>query len=170
MAELRRLYHLILAGCFVLMYLTFFPEVLAGIFNSEPDPPQVVAHTQAWGELQFNRSVSQTSITIQGRRYWKGLGTHANSTIRVRIPEWAKTFIGACGIDDQGRERGEFRCLVRKNGKVAWETPVVSQRTPLYSFRLPVSALDAVELVVLAGDKGIDFAHANWVELTFEER
>jgi hypothetical protein len=154
----------------VLVYLKLFPEVLMGILHSEPDPPQVLTHTQSWGKLQINRSVSETPLSIQGRRYWKGLGTHADSSIRVRTPEHARVFIGACGIDDLGRQQGEFTCSIRKDGAVVWQSASVSQRNPLESFQLPVSPQEVVELVITAGTKGIDNAHANWVNMRFEGR
>lgn len=170
MTEVHRLYHATLAGCLVLTYLSFFPQVVTGILYSEPDLPEVVTHTQSWGALQINRSVSETPLSIQGRRYWRGFGTHANSIIQVRIPERAKTFIGACGIDDQGHQKGQFTCAIRKNGQIVWETQPVTQYSPFHPFRLSVSSLDVLELLVIEGARGIDYAHANWVDLQFDER
>ncbi len=151
-------------------YLGLFPNVVTGLLTLESGVPAVLTHSQSWGELQVDRSISKTPLSIQGHRYWKGFGTHAESTIRIRVPANAISFEGACGIDDQGKDRGAFTCVIRKNGEVAWNTPLINKDDPIRFFRMPLSPGDAVELVIQAGKQGIDYAHADWVSLKFEER
>lgn len=161
---------ILIAGCIVATYLGFFPNIVTGVLTLEGQLPEVVTNSQSWGTLQFNRSISKTPLSIQGRRYWRGFGTHAASTIRVHVPSNTISFEGACGIDDQGREKGEFTCAIRKNGTIVWETSLVNKGDPIHFFRIPLSSGDAVELIVRSGKAGIDYAHANWVSLRFKEQ
>jgi len=49
-----------------------------GIFLDALDP---VSCVQGWGKLQKNQSVWEKPMTIAGRRFRRGLGTHADARI-----------------------------------------------------------------------------------------
>ena len=82
---------------------------------------------QDYGVLQFGESCLETPITLGNQRFEHGLGTHANSEIKVILPEGAKTFAASIGIDNNYDTQG-------KNGSV--EFAVMAQEREL--FRSPV--------------------------------
>ena len=67
-------------------------------------------HEQAWGKLGIDKSVGGGSLTIDGKTYTRGLGTHAKSTIEIKVPEGVVKFTAQVGLDDGGAKR---------NGKVS---------------------------------------------------
>jgi hypothetical protein len=160
---------MVVSAALVLLYFCLFPRVLADLFSREPALPDVVTSVQSWGELSFNAAVSQVPLTVRGRRFWRGLGTHADSTIELRVPAGSSEFRGACALDDEAKEIGEFTCAVRRDGQIVWETPVVNHKDPIHFFRISLTPGARIELLVRATSRGINFAHADWIDLRFEQ-
>ncbi|MFQ7535303.1 MAG: NPCBM/NEW2 domain-containing protein [Akkermansia muciniphila] len=57
---------------------------------------------QETGETRLDRSLSNVGLSIGGKKYATGIGTHATSMIPLPVPETPKVLRleGACGIDD----------------------------------------------------------------------
>lgn len=78
---------------------TFYDQVGKKI----PVTKELVADArQAWNDLQFGKSVGGGPLVIGGKTYEHALGTHAKSTIHLRVPEGATKFTAQVGIDDGG--------------------------------------------------------------------
>ena len=152
------------------LYLSCFPNLMRGLFHAEAPLPKVESLHQSWGTLQFNKSTSETPLSINGVRYWSGLGTHASSAIKVTVPPGARRFSGACGLDDFAAGRGQFSCTVEVNKKEVWNSGVINKKHPLQSFSISITDADTLLLLVQAHPQGIDFAQANWVNLQFDTR
>ena len=102
--------------------------------KSDPVPQgpryQVDSHSQGWGELHVDRSVTGRQLSVGGEVYTTGLGTHSPSRIILSFPRRFKSFAGACGVDDEVGERGSavFKgCFgkpysVRKPSPERWRT------------------------------------------------
>jgi alpha-galactosidase len=157
----------LVTGITISAYLYVFPNLVRGLLASY-SLPEVKSLHQEWGVLQFNQSISQAPLLINGSRFWTGLGTHASSIIQVTVPPFAKRFSGACGLDDNSGGRGEFSCKVQVNRNELWKSGTINKKNPIENFSIFVAESDVVLLVTEALPKGIDFAHANWVELHFE--
>lgn len=135
------------------------------------DPPAghqhitVVRSMQSWGRLQCNREVTGAPLTIAGARFQHGLGTHADSFIRVRIDRRGGTFSGACGLDDQGGPSGVAVFRVRDDGgKVLFESGPMHGGESARPFRIRLEKRDQLILEVHKVDT-IDYTHADWVDL-----
>jgi alpha-galactosidase len=63
-------------------------------------PATVTCVSQGWGTLREGCSVTGEPLVLAQRRFWSGLGTHADSELRVRLPAGAKRLTGWCGIND----------------------------------------------------------------------
>lgn len=159
-----------IASVTLILYLRSFPNLVRGLLHAEAPLPQVESLHQSWGALQFNKSTSETPLFINGVRYWSGLGTHASSAIKVTVPAGATTFSGACGLDDYAAGRGQFSCTIEVNKKEVWNSGVINKTNPLQSFSIYTTDSDSLLLMVQAHPQGIDFAHANWVDLRFDTR
>lgn len=61
---------------------------------------------QGWNTLKNNRSVEENPITIAGKKYQRGLGTHSPAEIWYKIPEGAVAFKTLYGIDDEVNGQG----------------------------------------------------------------
>ncbi len=53
-----------------------------------------------WGKAKINSSVSGGKLTVAGKIYENGLGTHSNSIIEFDLPKGYKKFTSLVGIDE----------------------------------------------------------------------
>jgi Gpi18-like mannosyltransferase len=77
---------------------------------------------QDHGTVKINRSYDNNHLSLNNRRYGQGIGSHANSDIRFRLPEGAAEFSFIAGIDDEvGTADAQFS--VWGDDKLLWESP-----------------------------------------------
>ena len=62
--------------------------------------------TCGWGSIAVNRNLSGGTLSINGKKYAKGLATHANSILLYSLPEGATRFTAFAGIDNTGSDQG----------------------------------------------------------------
>lgn len=60
-----------------------------------------VKATSGWGEVSKNRSIDGNPLTVNGKKYKNGIGTHSYSIIEYDLPEGYTTFKSFCGFDDE---------------------------------------------------------------------
>src|ERR1035437_8440386 len=66
---------------------------------------QVVCRRQTWGTLQFDRSIENQPLTIAGKTFAHGLGTHADSDIALRANQPIRAVRARAGMDDNAASR-----------------------------------------------------------------
>ncbi len=124
--------------------------------------------SQGWGTLHFDLNVTGTPLSIGGKGYKTGLGTHAISRIEISFPANYKTFTGSCGVDDAVENRGSIVCKILDGQKVLFESPVMKGKMKAADFSVPVNALTGLVLIVENGGDDIDSDHADWVNLSLK--
>ena len=126
----------------------------------------VVRTAQGWGKLQLDHDVDGKPLSIGSRLYAHGLGTHAESFIRLRFKKPGKTLQGACGIDDRGAPYGHASFRIRADsGRVLFESGRLAAGMPAHRFTVPIGEERELLLEVSAIDT-ITGAHGDWVDLT----
>ena len=63
---------------------------------------------QGWGTMHYNQSCLGTPLSIGDKAFGKGLGTHANSRIKVSFPEPVVKFSAVVGIDNNQQTVGNL--------------------------------------------------------------
>jgi len=125
---------------------------------------------QGWGEPQKNKSVDSHPLSIGGKTFTRGFGTHADSTLRVNLGGGAKSFSASVGVDDEVNQNPDssVEFIVRGDGKVLWQSGVMKAGDTPKDF--VVALTDVKTLVLEVGDAGdgIDFDHADWANAKFE--
>jgi putative membrane-bound dehydrogenase-like protein len=135
----------------------------------------LASHEQAWGQLGVNQSAGGNSLVIGGQTYPTGLGTHAKSSIILKVPKGAVTFTAQVGLDDGGaRQNGEiteaavqFAVRTPPDPNAPWNSDLEPRMVDLDQFRLP----PGLEITVWAtsphlyNPTNIDIDHAGriWV-------
>jgi len=121
-----------------------------------------ISARQGYGSLQVNKSVDGNTLSVGGKRYRYGIGTHTNSTIEYQLPENSSKFSFIAGIDDEvGSANVQFTVLGDR--KVLWRssTQYGAEKD------LPVISLDiknVKRLMLIASSKGsINGGHADWI-------
>ena len=121
------------------------------------------AHSkQGWGTLQKNRSVWEKEMTIGGKRFRRGLGTHANSEIVYTLDGTCRRFQAWAGPDMA--TYGTLGLAVFVDGEKRWESgKMVHGDAPKL---VDVDITGAKELRLLVDDAGNDIMgdHADWAD------
>jgi alpha-galactosidase len=137
-------------------------QARAESFGVETLPLQHVE--QEWGQPQANRSVDSHPLTLHGKRFEHGLGTHANSTFRIALGAKAERFTATVGVDDEVGQKGSVVFKVTGDCKTLWESGVLRGGEPAKEVSVDLSGVK--RLVLAVGDAGddINYDHADWAE------
>ncbi len=117
---------------------------------------------QGWGNPHAGRSVDNNPIKIHGVSFVHGVGTHAESEMRVDLKGAATQFLSMVGVDDETQGRGTIRFEVWVDGRKVTETGVLrggAEPTPISA---DLTGARELVLTVADGGDGIDYDHADW--------
>jgi len=124
--------------------------------------------SQGWGVPKKNRTVDDNIMTIAGKTFERGFGTHAESSLFIQLDSKANSFTAQVGIDDEVKGRNpavEF--IVFGDGEKLWASGVMHENDAARLCSVKLSGVKQLELRVTdAGDGGSD--HANWADAKFE--
>lgn len=119
---------------------------------------------QGWGTLQRNQSVWEKPMTIAGKKFDRGLGTHAEGRILYDLVGGGfKTFRARVGRDEHAMD-GAVVFQVWVDGKKRFDSGPMQKTTPAREVEVEVSGAKLLELRTLPGDDGIAGDHGNWAE------
>jgi hypothetical protein len=136
------------------------------VFLSDLDP---VVATSGWRTVQMNRSVSGNVISIAGKPFEFGIGTHANSKIQYDVDGLYAKFSSVVGIDDyNGSDQGSVVFSVYGDGKELWHSGVVTKSSGAIPVSVNIEGVRTLLLRVTAAGKSIDYDHADWANARLE--
>ncbi|MCX7747807.1 MAG: NPCBM/NEW2 domain-containing protein, partial [Clostridia bacterium] len=124
-----------------------------------------------WGPVEKDRANGETGvndgnlITLNGRTYARGLGTHAESTIQLdwSTPGDYQRFLCDIGIDDECGANGEVEFLVYSGTDLLYRSGLMTGNSKTQSIDLDVSQKTQLKLVV-SGGGSLDWDHADWAD------
>ena len=109
--------------------LNWAAAAFTGRRSSGAEPAiRVELRRQDHSVLRFGQSCIETPIKIAEQGFARGLGTHANSEIVLRLPAGAKAFEAFVGIDnnfDTEGIRGTAQFRVEVGGREVFQTPTL---------------------------------------------
>lgn len=118
--------------------------------------------TTGWGKAMARKNIVGGPITLGGKVYPHGVGSHAVSEYYVALHRDAIRFISMVGVDDEAKSRGSVVFEVYTDGKLKYKSPVMhGGDTP----RLADISLKGAKMLILRvtdANDGIDFDHADW--------
>jgi len=130
---------------------------------------KVQSSKQDYGKLKIDRNIHDKVLSLRGKKYGSGLGTHANSTIVYELPQGVETLNVTVGIDDAANN-GEVVFSISGDGKRLWRSEVIyGNRKMAETAEVSIDGVEQLTLHVDArGSTAYD--HANWVNpiLTFK--
>ena len=97
------------------------------------DELDVAKATCGWGRTRRNLSVEGRPLTIDGRRFDRGVGTHSPGVFRVRLGGAGVRFAALVGIDDEVAARSSKASVEFKvvgDGKTLWASGPVHRKQP----------------------------------------
>jgi hypothetical protein len=117
---------------------------------------------QGYGTLQRNRSVWEKPLSIAGRGFQRGIGTHAPARIVYNLGGAYRRFQSWVGADEATGPTVTFE--VRVDGRSVWRSGLMERSTP--AKRVDVDVTGAKRLVLIVGDggNGLVSDHADWAD------
>ena len=122
--------------------------------------------TVGWGKIHLNSSVKGQTMTMGGKMFHRGIGTHAFSKIIYRRPENHDTFAATIGCDQKALV-GSLVFVVEGDGKELFRSPVFQAESTPMSIRVPIGGTDEIALIVEDGGDRINADHGNWANARF---
>jgi alpha-galactosidase len=117
---------------------------------------------QEWGNPGKGKTVDDHPLTLGGKTYPHGIGTHAGSEMSVSLKGGALAFIADIGVDDETEGKGSCRFEVWVDNKRAYQSGVLKGKDKPERVRVDLTGAKTLRLVVTDADDGIDHDHADW--------
>ncbi len=146
----------------------------SGIFQASPqngklrlEQINISLTEQGYGTPHADKSVDNKPLTMHGTVYSRGLGTHANSALAIRLNGSATSFQALVGIDDETNGKGlvDFEIIV--DGRVAANSGLLHGGQAPVPISVNLARARQMLLLVKAGRSSIDFDHADWANAFF---
>lgn len=136
-----------------------------GIYLDALEP---VSATQGWGTLRRNMSVWEKPLTIGGKPFLRGLGTHAPSRIVYALDGKYRRFRAWVGADGATSPTVTFQVIV--DGRTRWQSPYRMTRDDRAErIDIDITGAKTLELIVGDGGNGMDADHTDWADAELAE-
>ena len=134
------------------------------------DQLDVRSAVQGWGDPHKNKSVENHPLTIGGKEFKRGFGTHAESLLHLNLGGDAQNFSASVGVDDEVNKNpaASVEFIVIGDGKELWKSGVMRAGDAAKACAVNVSGVKALTLKVGDADDGNSFDHADWADAKFE--
>ena len=127
--------------------------------------------TSGWGKAEIDMGVQGKPMAIGGRKFPRGVGTHAPSAMYVDLKGVTERFTAFVGVDDEVNGHvGSLEFRVYGDGKILWQSGLMKAGQAAKAVDVPLAGVKTLILWVGPGDDGIDYDHADWAEAGFEVR
>ena len=124
--------------------------------------------TAGWGQPRIDQSVTQKPLSIAGKTFEHGVGTHANSVLWVNLAGGAERFQAAVGVDDAaGNDKASIEFKVLGDRKTLWKSGVMKLGQTAKTVDVDVTGVKLVLLKVEDAGDGVSYDHADWAEARF---
>ncbi len=124
--------------------------------------------TAGWGQPRANQSVTQKPLSIAGKTFEHGVGTHANSVLWINLAGGADRFQASVGVDDAaGNDKASIEFKILGDGKTLWQSGVMKLRQPAQVLDLDLRGVKTLVLTVGDARDGVTYDHADWAEARF---
>ena len=125
--------------------------------------------SQGWGMLEAGKSVAGNQLSIGGKAFAHGLGTHATSEIVYELDGGYTNFAAWVGVDDFLKNHPEAPKAsvvfqVFGDGTKLFDSGVMRINDPAKHVSVDVAGVQELKLVVTDAGDGISCDHADWAE------
>jgi alpha-galactosidase len=126
---------------------------------------------QDYGRARVNRSVDNQPISIGGKSFEAGVGTHAFSRIVIDLHGDGELFSAMAGVDDgAGRGAGRVVFRVLGDGRALWQSQTMHGGDAAVPVKVSLKGVKQLSLLAEPGADGNEKAYADWAEATITMR
>ena len=120
--------------------------------------------TAGWSDAKTDLGVAGKPISIGGKPFAHGVGTHAASSFRVKLDGNATSFTAMVGVDDNAGNQGSVEFVVTGDGKVLWRSGVLTGGQKAVPVDVGLAGVKVLGLRVTDGGDGASNDHADWAD------
>jgi len=121
---------------------------------------------QGWGKPQINHSMRGTPMAIAGKKFERGLATHAPSIFWIDLFEGCERFQAFVGVDDSAGG-GTINFKIFGDSKKLFESGVMKPGDKPKEVDVDLTGMKSLLLYVDDCDDGLICDHADWAEARF---
>ena len=121
-----------------------------------------VSATSGWSTVQKDKSIDQKPITLGGKVYPKGLGTHAPSEIVYTLNGKYASFTADVGLDDETAGKGSVEFQVFADDSLLFKSGVMKGNVTAKQIDVSVAGRNKLRLVTTIGGDTYDMDDADW--------
>ncbi len=122
---------------------------------------------QGYGSPQTNKAIRGGALTIGGKTFERGLGTHAPSTLHLDLGGGTERFSASVGLDDAADGAGSVAFRIYADGKKVYDSGVLKPKAAAKNIDLDLHGIKSLLLQVTDAGDGRAFDHANWADARF---
>jgi alpha-galactosidase len=119
---------------------------------------------QGLGEPHKDKSMSNNPLSIGGRVFERGIGTHAESYFDLTLHPGAEKFTAWVGVDDEVGKNGTLEFMVYDQLEQIWSSGLMRGGEAAKAVELDIKGRTRLLLVVTDGRDMNGYDHANWAE------
>lgn len=133
----------------------------------------ILAARNSWGPIEIDRSNGERlagdgrTLTLNGKTYARGFGTHAGSEMRFSLKGTGATctrFTADVGVDDEVGNRGSVVFEVYLDGARAYRSGILTGASATGRVDLDITGKQELRLVVTDAGDNIHYDHADWAQ------
>jgi len=121
--------------------------------------------TSGWNEPKANKSIEGRPISIGGRKFEHGVGTHSESMFAVSLDGKARRFEAFVGVDDEAaNNQGSVEFRIYGDHKLLYESVIMKGMDAAKEVDVDISGVKKLLLVVGNGGDDSNHDHADWAD------
>lgn len=125
--------------------------------------------TQGYGLPMKNKSIEGKTMTIAGKPFDRGFGSHSESSLTILLEGKATRFTAQVGIDDEVKgQKPAAEFVVMGDNKKLWSSGVMRLGDAARPCSVDVTGIKKLELLVTDGGNGNYYDHVDWVDAKLE--
>lgn len=121
-----------------------------------------------YGTTQIDKSFDNNPLMVGQRIFDNGIGTHAPSNLRYKIPSGHYKLSGLVGIAKESGGGGKAQMQIRINEQTLWQSQIIQGEYEAEPFEVTFDGPADLDLVADSLETK-DFDHVNWVDVYLQK-
>ena len=156
--------HRVMAGLLLIPGLLLFESPKGRAQSVWLDETDLSAMQAGWGTPSARKSVDGNPLSVGGKKFERGIGTHAISTFLLHPGGKGRRFTASVGVDDEAGPKASLDFCVLGDGKVLWDSGVMKKGDVARNLDIDIGRVKLLGLLVTDAGDGIDYDHADWCD------
>lgn len=141
------------------VYLSDLEPTVVKEYPTIYDPKHIVF---PWKYQPDKNVTSGELISFKGKKFYKGLGVHANCELTYQLDKQYRKFFAVVGLDDEAGPKASVEFLVFLDGRKAYESGLIKWGDDPKQVNLSVAKAKEMRLVVTDGGDMYVLDRAAW--------